>query len=152
MNANGNERNDERPATVFVEGIGELPVEYGTAVQPPEPVYPDDVLSVADHVVARGVGDETVLFDPRESDAHVLNSSASLLWNCLDGAGSVREIFADLADAFGVPVGVIEHDFVPLLSDWKRHQLVVTRGIDDSPGVSPQAVPTSRYLVDPPNS
>ncbi len=53
-------------------------------------------------VVLQRVGEEAILIDPRTDQAHVVNSSAVLLWELCDGERS----FDDLATAFAEPYGL----------------------------------------------
>lgn len=139
----------DRPDTVFLEGVGEVPVEYAP---PPTPVFPDDRLCWAPGLARRELHGETVIFDVAARSAHVLNPTAGLLWQCMDGEGTVSEIFADVAAAFEVPLAAIEHDFVPVLSDWKRDGLVIETGtVAVLPSTQGAVAPEPRYLKNPPN-
>jgi hypothetical protein len=70
------------------------------------------------------IGDEIVLYRAADAASLVLNSTAGLLWQCLDGSSRLTEIFADLADAFGADRAEVEKDCVPVLSRWLAEQLV----------------------------
>jgi peroxiredoxin len=66
------------------------PAEIGPAFVP---VGRPDV-SIAEH------DGETVLVDAATGAVHLLNPTAAIVWQCLDGSGSVAEIVADIADVF----------------------------------------------------
>jgi hypothetical protein len=53
-------------------------------------------------VVAVDVEGEIVLYDDARGVLHRLNPTASALWQCLDGTGTLGEIAADMADVFQV--------------------------------------------------
>lgn len=141
-----------RPDTVHVEGVGEVPVTYEPEPEPPAPVFPDDRLRWAPGVAWHDLAGELVIARGSVHAAHVLNHTAGLLWQCMDGEGTVREIFADLASAFAVEVQTVEHDFVPLISDWKRDGLVVDANPPEAPGHRTERhVTRRRFLAYPPN-
>jgi PqqD family protein of HPr-rel-A system len=45
---------------------------------------------------------EAVLYDSPHGRLHVLNASATLVWECLDGSVTGGGLARDLAEAFGV--------------------------------------------------
>jgi peroxiredoxin len=45
---------------------------------------------------------------------HALNATASIVWRCFDGSGTLDEIVADIADAFGTDVEVVRADVLDL--------------------------------------
>ena len=45
---------------------------------------------------------EAVLYDDITGALHVLNPSASVLWACFDGTGTIGELADDLAEAYSV--------------------------------------------------
>ena len=143
-----------RPDTIFVDGVGEVPVHYVDNEEAPlPPVAPNDVYAISDEVAWRSVGDELVVYHQRLAMSHVLDSVSSLLWQCLDGVGSLHEIFVDIADAFGQELDSIVGDLATVVAEWKRDSLVVVPGepVALPVGVDP-VLPTWRHLVDPPNN
>jgi hypothetical protein len=139
-----------RPATVFVEGVGEVPVLYtdDEAPQPLPDVDLDGRLALLDGVDWTVVDDEVVVWESHSRTSHVLNTTAALLWQCIDGVATARELLVDLADAFGVPIDVVAADFVPVIAAWKRDALV-----SDGAGDRPRVIEVDgwRLLADPPN-
>lgn len=82
------------------------------------------VLGPADGVAWVAIGDEIVLYRARDAASLVLNPTAGLLWQCLDGRSRLSEIFNDLADAFRTDRATVETDCVPVVSTWLAEHLV----------------------------
>ena len=62
-----------------------------------------------------------------DSDAlttYALNATASIVWQCFDGSGTIDEISRDLADVSGTDVGVIGRDILALARDLGRAGLL----------------------------
>jgi hypothetical protein len=87
-------------------------------------VHPAAVLGHADGVASVAIGEETVLYRVSDAASLVLNSTAGLLWQCLDGKSRLADIIDDLADAFGADRAAVETDCVPVLSTWLAEHLV----------------------------
>ena len=68
-------------------------------------------------VVAVDVDGEAVLVDEVTSQLHLLNGSGALLWACFDGASSLSDICADVADGLEVPFQEVLGDALTLVSD-----------------------------------
>ena len=82
------------------------------------------VLRPAEGVAWVAVGNEVVVHRVAPSASFVLNDVAGLVWRCLDGASSMAEILADVADVFATPLARIEADFGPIVSGWLDQRLV----------------------------
>jgi hypothetical protein len=82
------------------------------------------VLGPAAGVAWVAIGDEVVVYRVDGAASLVLNSTAGLLWQCLDGASSLADIVDDLADAFGANRAEVEKDCVPMVSTWLVEKLV----------------------------
>jgi hypothetical protein len=91
--------------------------------QPPE-VNSAVVLGPATGVASVAIGDEVVIYRVVPPDSFVLNPTAGLLWQCLDGQSRLDEILDDLAAAFGVDRAEVEKDCVPIVATWLAHHLV----------------------------
>jgi hypothetical protein len=87
-------------------------------------VRPGAVLSPAEGVAWVAIGDEIVLYRAADAASLVLNSTAGLLWQCLDGESRLGEIFDDLAGVFGADRAAVESDCVPVLGRWLAEHLV----------------------------
>jgi hypothetical protein len=72
---------------------------------------------------------ETVLYDGLSQRLIVLNSTASLIWSCCDGARPIDGIIADIAGAYGVARDTIQLEIVELLQRLDAEGLLV-RGLD----------------------
>ncbi len=97
----------------------------------PSPLGPDDRPRMVPGVASVELDGEVVLLD-EEHQVHLLNPTAGLLWACFDGRGTVAEIAADVAEAFGVPIEAVQPEVVGLTED------LVARGLlqldaDDGP-------------------
>jgi hypothetical protein len=87
-------------------------------------IQPAAVLGPADGVAWVAIGDEVVLYRARDAASLVLNSTAGLVWQCLDGKSRLADIFDDLAEAFGADRAAVETDCVPVVSTWLAEHLV----------------------------
>lgn len=70
------------------------------------------------------IGDEVVVYRVAPPDSFVLNPTAGLLWQCLDGKSPLGDILDDLAAAFGVDRAEVEKGCLPIVATWLAHQLV----------------------------
>lgn len=87
-------------------------------------VEPTAVLEPSADVAWVAIGEEVVVHRPSPPTSFVLNSVAGLLWRCLDGVSSLREILDDMADAFGVERASVERDCIPLVAMWQHQHLI----------------------------
>ena len=77
-----------------------------------EAIGPGFVATVRPDVASVDVDGEVVLYDDGARVFHRLNPSASVLWACLDGASTLSEIAADLAEAYRVAPARVLDDVV----------------------------------------
>lgn len=108
------------------------------------------VLARAD-VAWATVGREVVVRVPASGDAHALDPTAAVLWQCLDGVSPVRLVFTDLAEAFAADVNVVAKDCLPVLRSWLDAGIAVDVAAQPVPAAPPM-LRSWRRLVDPPNS
>lgn len=87
----------------------------------------DDVVRPAASVSVEDFDGELLAYDDTSKELHAFNTTASLLWLCLDGESPLREIVEDLADAFGTPLDVVEADVVDAAGGWRNRGLVELR-------------------------
>jgi hypothetical protein len=102
-------------------------------------------------VAAVEVDGEVVLFEEESHDLHVLNPTASVLWQCFDGEVTIDELIADLADAYQADPAEIRADVFDAVRNFGGQGLLegVARVY---PGEQPEEDGASpRFLVDPPN-
>lgn len=71
------------------------------------------------------VENEVVIYTADTSMTYLLNPTASLLWQCLDGESTTDEILRDLADAFGIDAQRAFEEFAPVVKQWHDDGLVV---------------------------
>jgi hypothetical protein len=55
-------------------------------------------------VAAEEVDGDVVLYDESTRSVHVLNGTAAAIASCFDGAGTIRDIAGEVAEAFGQPL------------------------------------------------
>ena len=60
---------------------------------------------------------EAVLYDERDGAVHVLNATAALVWQCLDGETTIAELIAELAAAYEADEATISEGVVAMTSD-----------------------------------
>jgi hypothetical protein len=71
------------------------------------------------------VDGETIVLDRQRGYIHQLNPTASAIWACCDGQGSVEEIAAAVQSAFEITYDIAVHYVRRLLQELEHHQLVV---------------------------
>ncbi|HLJ09294.1 MAG TPA: PqqD family protein [Acidimicrobiia bacterium] len=82
------------------------------------------VLGPAVGVAWVAIGDEVVVYRVDGAASLVLNSTAGLLWQCLDGTSQLAEILDDIAVTFGANRAEVEKDCVTMVSTWLVENLV----------------------------
>src|SRR3954452_11077956 len=87
-------------------------------------VHPGAVLGPAGGVAWVAIADEIVLYRASDAASLVLNSTAGLLWQCLDGRSRLADIFDDLAEVFQADRSAVETDCVPIVTTWLAEHLV----------------------------
>ena len=91
---------------------------------------------------------EAVILDESADRLHLLNATATLLWQCLDGESTIEEICRDLADGLGVPYEQVLSDTVAVVKNLLDEGLVFN--IDSPPPPNDEAN-DSGPIVEPPN-
>jgi len=122
-----------------------------------------DVLQHGD-VAWAPAGPEAVVFQPMLRVARVLDPTATLLWQCLDGESTLGEVFADLADAFAVPPERVAADCLPVIDAWLSARMatpavrMATPAVEVTPAdaadgrAADVGRPGHRYLLPPPDT
>jgi hypothetical protein len=87
-------------------------------------VRPAEAFGPAAGVASVAIGDEVVLYRVADAATLVLNATAGLLWQCLDGSSRLDDIFSDLAEAFGADPSAVEGDCLPIVRRWLAEHLV----------------------------
>jgi hypothetical protein len=60
---------------------------------------------------------EAVVLDERANRLHLLNHTATLIWNCLDGVVDVRGLALEIGDETGLPVDQVLTDTLAVVRD-----------------------------------
>ncbi|MEQ1701407.1 MAG: PqqD family protein [Ilumatobacteraceae bacterium] len=116
------------------------------------------VTAVLQHGAVRWAlaGNEVVVHVPALAATHVLDPTAAMLWQCLDGVSPMDEIFADMAEAFGVAPEVVEGDCLPVVRSWFQAGIAVVPGstvpADERAVGGGNSGRVWRRLVDPPST
>jgi len=67
---------------------------------------------------------EVVVYDAASASSYLLNPTAGLIWSALDGAGTLGEIAADLADAFDAEPEQVIVDVIVAVADFAGKGLI----------------------------
>ena len=59
--------------------------------------------------------DENVIYDPKTSQVHMLNSTALAIWVLCDGQTTVAEMIQAVCELSGLPEDVVEEDLTRIL-------------------------------------
>ena len=78
---------------------------------------------------------ECVILDEAANRLHHLNASATIVWACFDGTGTLDEIAHDLASEFGTDPGATAEDVLTLARELGHQGLL--DGIDPDPESAP---------------
>ncbi len=83
---------------------------------------------------------------------HVLDPTAAVLWQCLDGVSSLHDVFIDIADVFVVPLDQVAADCLPAIESWIASGIAVDTTQPASQPDKAEHGRTWRRLVDPPST
>jgi hypothetical protein len=116
----------------------------------------DDVISTGDGVASVIVDGQAVLYDEAAKVLHVLDPIGTVVWQCLDGSGTLGEIEADLADVYQMPIKQVRTDVRRLIRQLDRLDLLngVRGGVHRAPPLLAEdtaADGSPRMLEEPPN-
>ena len=75
-------------------------------------------------VVGVELDGEAVLYHEEAKTVHVLNPTATIIWNCLDGRIGLERLCLDLGEAFEVPVERLRSDVVNAVRELGRQGLL----------------------------
>ena len=73
------------------------------------------------------VEDDLVLYDPRDDVAHILNSTAAIVWWLCDGKSSTDEISVRIAKLYGMDSTALAEEVLEILCEFWDARLVVGR-------------------------
>lgn len=91
------------------------------------------------------IGTEALVFDPVGPFRIPLNTTAALIWACLDGKATLAEISTDLADGTGAPFEAVLVDVIAVVVRLVARGIVFVAGVARAPVVPP---PTAAPLVE----
>lgn len=74
---------------------------------------------------------EKVLYHEELRTVCVLNPTATVVWNCLDGSSDLDTLSADLAEVFSVEVTTIRRDVFAIVQEFGRQGLLA--GVEPDP-------------------
>ena len=75
---------------------------------------------------------EAVVLDEARNRLHHLNPTATLVWSCFDGSGSIAEIASDLADAFDSSDDTVHVDVLSLARELGAEGLLEGVDLEDA--------------------
>lgn len=90
----------------------------------PPAVSPDALIRQARGTAWVEIGAEVVVYRAADATSYVLSKVAGLVWQCLDGESSLREICTDLAQVFEISVEQVIDDFLPIVAQWLMGSIV----------------------------
>jgi len=70
------------------------------------------------------VGQEAIIYDRRNGQAHVINNSAARLWELCDGHATVEQIAEAFAASYGLPVSEVHADVVAILTTFRELRIL----------------------------
>jgi len=85
---------------------------------------PESVPVARSDVAGVEVDGEMVLYDDSQRRLHRLNPTAALVWQCLDGSASLREIAGDVAEAFSSDPQTVLADIVAVAGQFAEEGLL----------------------------
>lgn len=99
---------------------------------------------------------ELVVLDERTGRLHVLNPTATVVWQCLDGDADLATLAVELATAFGAEADAVRADLLTLARQLADDGLLV--GFEPDPPAPGESAPrddeppdaTPRLLTPPP--
>jgi hypothetical protein len=71
-------------------------------------------------VTLQRVGQEAILNDRRNGNAHVINESAARIWELCDGHSSLDQIVSAFAASYNVAVSVVQEDVSYILTKFRE--------------------------------
>lgn len=76
-------------------------------------------------IIISKLGAETMLYDPKTDQLHILNPTASLVWSMADGRHDLKKMAENIRRLFKVfPETPVDSDLSRLLSTWRQKGLL----------------------------
>ena len=86
-----------------------------------------DRVTVPESVMARQVGEQTVILDLASGVYFGLDAVGTRIWSLLEEGRSLEEVCAAMGDAYDAPRDEIEHDLLELVGNLADKKLVDLR-------------------------
>src|SRR5688572_27206206 len=81
-------------------------------------------------LISAEIGAEIVLYDEGSDSLHLLDPVASVVWSSLDGTMTLRQVCADLADAFYTLEERVRDDVLRLVGELADRNLIAPHRSD----------------------
>ena len=95
---------------------------------PVEAITDEFVATARPDVVGVNVDGEMVLYDDSRRVMHRLNPTATAIWLCLDGSGTLAEIALDMADVYRVDPAQVLSGVIDMVREFGSKGLLVGVG------------------------
>ncbi len=128
-------------------------------VRPQSSISGSDRVRPRDTVTTEVLDGEAVLHVEGKPGLHVLNSTASLIWQNLDGQHTLNELASSLSQLAGVPFGTVQRDVLDAVRAFGDSGLlhgIAATGAADEPqtvvdGTAAISGDDLRFLPEPPH-
>lgn len=93
----------------------------------------NSICTPSEDVVAREIEGELIIIPlaagigDMEDELYTLNETGKVIWGRLDGAATLGQIAAGLAEEYEAPLEEIERDLVGLIGELARRKIVVVQ-------------------------
>jgi hypothetical protein len=77
-----------------------------------------------DSLVARKIGDETILVNESGDTLHTLNETGSFVWSLIDGRRSLGEILSFMDEEYDLPADAAEKEVADFVQELVQRGLV----------------------------
>lgn len=107
----------------------------------------------APHVGYVELDRQGLCYDAISDELYILNPTAAVIWECLDGRASLAEIAADVAVAFSADESMVRDSVLMTVSNFVEKGLVgppQSAGPTNQLVATPPSVSSPRLLTDPP--
>jgi thiol-disulfide isomerase/thioredoxin len=101
----------------------QLEVEAPIEIEPAD-IDLDFVARPRDTIFATEFDGETLLVDRETGFLSLLDPIGSIVWNCLDGQGTLADLAEELSEAFGAPAEVVSQDVLEMVRSVGRAGLL----------------------------
>lgn len=105
----------------------------GLPMMDPGAINGGSTVSRSRAVAAVELDGEAVLYHEELRTVCVLNPTATIVWNCLDGSSDLETLCGDIADAFAVELDTIRREVVEIVRELGRQGLL--EGVESDPDI-----------------